>query len=34
MGAVKFLTETGLFVGQSQSFFAVLTQLAQAADAA
>jgi len=34
MGAVKFLTKTGLFVGQSDEFFAVLTELAQAADAA
>jgi hypothetical protein len=34
MGAVKFLTETGLFRGQSSEFFAVLTELAEAADAA
>src|SRR2546430_864704 len=34
MGAVNFLTKTGLFVGQSSAFFAVLSQLAQAADAA
>jgi rubrerythrin len=34
MGAVKFLTETGLFVGQSAEFFAVLTELAREADAA
>ncbi|PWU10029.1 MAG: hypothetical protein C5B50_26180 [Verrucomicrobia bacterium] len=34
MGAVNFLTRTGLFVGQSSQFFATLTQLAQAADAA
>jgi hypothetical protein len=34
MGALKFLTDTGLFVGQSQSFFASMKQLAQAADAA
>jgi hypothetical protein len=34
MGAQKFLTDTGLFRGQSTEFFAVLTQLAQAADAA
>jgi hypothetical protein len=34
MGALKFLTDTGLFRGQSQSFFAFMTQLAQAADAA
>jgi hypothetical protein len=34
MGAVKFLTDTGLFRGQSAEFFAVLTGLAEAADAA
>src|SRR6266702_4633951 len=34
MGAVNFLTKTGLFVGQSPEFFATLTQLAEAADAA
>jgi len=34
MGALKFLTDTGLFVGQSPEFFAFMTQLAQAADAA
>ena len=34
MGAVKFLTETGLFVGQSDAFFATLAKLAAAADAA
>jgi hypothetical protein len=34
MGAVKFLTQTGLFVGQSAEFFAVLTDLAEDADAA
>ncbi len=34
MGAVRFLTETGLFRGQSAGFFAVLTELARAADAA
>jgi len=34
MGAVKFLTDTGLFRGQSQEFFNVLTGLARAADAA
>src|SRR5262249_1281184 len=34
MGALKFLTATGLFVGQSAEFFAFMTQLAQAADAA
>jgi hypothetical protein len=34
MGAVKFLTDTGLFRGQSAEFFDVLTDLAEAADAA
>ena len=34
MGALQFLTRTGLFIGQSQSFFTFMTQLAQAADAA
>ncbi len=34
MGALKFLTATGLFVGQSSDFFAFMTELAQAADAA
>ena len=34
MGAVNFLTKTGLFRGQSTGFFTVLTELAQAADAA
>jgi hypothetical protein len=34
MGAVNFLSQTGLFIGQSPAFFATLTQLAQAADAA
>src|SRR5437764_677560 len=34
MGAVKFLTDTGLFRGQSAGFFATLTSLAKAADAA
>lgn len=34
MGAVKFLTATGLFAGQSAGFITTLTQLAQAADAA
>lgn len=34
MGVVKFLTDTGLFVGQSAGFFAAFTELAQAADAA
>jgi hypothetical protein len=34
MGAVKFLTNMGLFIGQSPAFFAYMTQLAQDADAA
>jgi hypothetical protein len=34
MGALQFLTKTGLFVGQSQSFFAFMTLLARAADQA
>ncbi len=34
MGAVKALTANGLFLGQSPEFFAVLTGLARAADAA
>jgi hypothetical protein len=34
MGVVKFLTDMGLFIGQSPAFFALLTQLAKAADAA
>ncbi len=34
MGAVNFLTSTGLFRGQSPDFFAVLQDLAEAADAA
>jgi ferritin-like protein len=34
MGAVKALTADGLFIGQSKEFFAVLQQLAEAADAA
>jgi len=34
MGAVNFLTMTGLFRGQSQEFFDVVTGLAQDADAA
>jgi hypothetical protein len=33
-GALKFLTDTGLFRGQSSGFFAFMSQLAQAADAA
>src|SRR5437867_3502979 len=34
MGALTFLTNMGLFIGQSPAFFAYLTQLAQAADRA
>ena len=34
MGALKFLTAMGLFIGQSSEFFSFLTDLAQAADAA
>lgn len=34
MAAVRFLTDTGLFHGQSQAFFQVLAGLAQAADRA
>jgi hypothetical protein len=34
MGALKFLTAMGLFIGQSKAFFAFLTNLAVAADAA
>lgn len=32
MGAVQFLTDMGLFIGQSPAFFALMTELAQAAD--
>jgi hypothetical protein len=32
MGAQQFLTNMGLFIGQSQAFFRYMTQLAQAAD--
>jgi hypothetical protein len=32
MGALQFLTDMGLFIGQSPAFFAYMTQLAQAAD--
>ena len=32
MGALTFLTNMGLFIGQSSAFFAYLTELAQAAD--
>jgi hypothetical protein len=34
MGALKFLTDMGLFIGQSPAFFAYMTKLAQEADAA
>jgi hypothetical protein len=34
MGAVKALTDDGLFIGQTPDFFAFLRQLAEAADAA
>ena len=34
MGAVKALTDDGLFIGQSREFFAVLRELAEEADAA
>jgi Ferritin-like domain len=34
MGALTFLTDMGLFIGQSQAFFAFMTQLAQDADSA
>jgi hypothetical protein len=34
MGALKFLTDMGLFFGQSGAFFTYMTGLAQAADAA
>jgi hypothetical protein len=34
MGALRFLTAMGLFIGQSEAFFAFLTGLAEAADAA
>jgi hypothetical protein len=34
MGALNAFTADGLFIGQSQEFFAVLTRLAKAADAA
>ena len=32
MGVVRFLTDMGLFIGQSPAFFAYMTQLAQDAD--
>src|SRR5438552_1829534 len=34
MGALKFLTDMGLYIGQSPAFFALMKRLAQAADAA
>jgi hypothetical protein len=34
MGVAKFLTDMGLFRGQSPAFFTALTTLAQQADAA
>jgi hypothetical protein len=34
MGALRFLTAMGLFIGQSQAFFAYMAQLAREADAA
>jgi len=34
MGALRFLTRMGLFIGQSPAFFAFMTQLAQQADGA
>jgi hypothetical protein len=34
MGVAKFLTDMGLFAGQSDEFFAAVTKLAEAADAA
>jgi hypothetical protein len=34
MGALKFLTDMGLFIGQSPAFFSYMTRLAQEADAA
>jgi len=34
MAALRFLTAMGLFIGQSQAFFAYMTQLAREADAA
>jgi Ferritin-like domain len=34
MGALKALTKDGLFIGQSQQFFSVMSNLAKAADAA
>ncbi len=34
MGALAFLTNMGLFIGQSQAFFSYMSRLAQAADSA
>jgi hypothetical protein len=34
MAVVTFLTDMGLFIGQSPAFFSFLQQLAQEADAA
>jgi hypothetical protein len=34
MGALQFLTDMGLFIGQSNAFFAYMTQLAEDADSA
>jgi hypothetical protein len=34
MGALTALTNNGLFIGQSAEFFTVMSNLAQAADAA
>jgi hypothetical protein len=34
MGAVKFLTDMGLFIGQSEDFFELLRDLAEEADEA
>jgi hypothetical protein len=34
MGALRFLTDMGLFIGQSPAFFAYMKRLAQEADAA
>jgi hypothetical protein len=34
MGALKFLTAMGLFIGQSPEFFTFMTNLATGADAA
>jgi len=34
MGALKFLTDMGLFIGQSPEFFALMHDLAEGADEA